>query len=168
MSHFLSFNAPLYLLIAVIYSPQQALKVFFGFDGLSLTSESDCRLRLTLFFTSLWKEEEKKVLNGMWKKKTWSSKSLTSYLARWSTASMTLVPSLALVSQNKAPYACKQSINIPDSTLFIETPGGTGRLYKQFDITQNERYTPWPTSLRANCSHSFPRDAALGGRPYFQ
>lgn len=123
---------------------------------------------IILHFSVERKKKKKKVLNGMWKKRTWSSNSLTSYLARWSTASMTLVPSLALVSQNKAPYACKQSINIPDSTLFIETPGGTGRLYKQFDITQNERYTPWPTSLRANCSHSFPRDAALGGRPYFQ
>ena len=87
----------------------------------------------------------------------------SSYLARWSTASTMLVPSLALVSQNKAPYACKQSIHIPDFSLFA-----LNTCINTVPPGEIKTYTPWPTFPRAKCSHTFPLEASPGGPPCFQ
>ena len=125
-----------------------------------------------LDFSVKIKNKEAKRDVRVWEVKRVNSNSLSpaSYLARWSTASTTLVPSLALVSQNKAPYACEQSINIPEWSRFIYTPGRARRLCKLFFlfITRNKSFSPWPTSLREGCSHTSPQRAALGGPPCFQ
>lgn len=48
--------------------------------------------------------------------------SLASYLAKWSTASTMFVPSLALVSQNRAPYACEaKNGDGEDSAVHLES-----------------------------------------------
>lgn len=86
-----------------------------------------------------------------------------SYLARWSTASTMFVPSLALVSQNRAPYACRAKR--------AHSEGGP-LLYK-VSLSDSQpwiknRNTPWPASLPAGSWHSCPVDAALADPPCFQ
>lgn len=57
----------------------------------------------------------------MWGKNTLQL-SPASYLARWSTASTMFVPSLALVSQNRAPYACgAKNGHTEDSSVYLES-----------------------------------------------
>lgn len=45
-------------LVGLFQSLQQVLKVFLLLAGLSVTSESDCRLSLAFFFTSLHMQGE--------------------------------------------------------------------------------------------------------------
>lgn len=47
-------------------------------------------------------------------------------------------------------------------------PGGPGIFINTLTSLGGDSHTPWPTSLHANCSHSFPLGAPLGGRPCFQ
>lgn len=86
-----------------------------------------------------------------------------SYLARWSTASTMFVPSLALVSQNRAPYACgAKNGHSEDSSVYLESVS-----LKHFPWIESLN-TPWPASLPAECWHSCPLDAVLAGPPCFQ
>lgn len=60
-----------------------------------------------------------------------------SYLARWSTASTMFVPSLALVSQNRAPYACRpKNGQSEDSSVYLESVS-----LKLFPLDWNPQHT---------------------------
>lgn len=63
-SHFL------FWLVGLCQSLQQVLKVFLVLDGLSVTPESDCRLSLTFFFTSLHENGKKNQASAMQQRET--------------------------------------------------------------------------------------------------
>lgn len=64
--------------------------------------------------------------------------------------------------------ASKASTYLTEVSLFRHL-GGRGRLYKHVSPSGGMKsYTPWRASLRAECSHSSPLEAALWGPPCFQ
>lgn len=170
-NHLLSFIAPSYLLISIVYSPQQALKVFFGLDGLSLTWESDCRLSLTFFFTSLWKKKKKHKLSVVMicegkileAQTLWPPTSPDEAQPRrhW-------FPLWHSFRRTRPRMPARKGLTYLTALSLFRHLGGPGVCIHIFTSLGRKNYTPWPTSLRANCSHSFPLGAALWGRPCFQ
>lgn len=94
-------------------------------------SQSDLRIWLSSHFDIFlyfsvgeWRRKWSEKNDGEEKNAETRALSWVSYLARWSTASTTLVPSLALVSQNKAPYACKQRTEMfYGPQIYLDTSG---------------------------------------------
>lgn len=148
-------SALLFVLRTIIQSRQQLSKVIF-WSGLSLSWESDWRLRLTLFFTSLRKEKIKNLTvvtlceethSNTLRLPTWRGEARPRrcwfHLWRWFHRTEHRTPARA---ENCGIRIINRLLNKRDEKL----------------------NTPWPTSLPAGRWHSCPLDAALGGPPCFQ